>query len=115
MLGREPTDVEVNDWLHEMNEPFAHDPMYLDSGLPGYTETYGDVGNNSSMFGSSSIMLLLIAAGAAGLAYRRSRKRTADDDEFVKTNSDNTILGRLRNPFKRDKRGDGDDDFDKVL
>lgn len=38
VLGREPTDVEVNDWLHEMNEPFAHDPMYLDSGLPGYTE-----------------------------------------------------------------------------
>ena len=60
-------------------------------------------------------MLLLLAAGAAGLAYRRSRKKAADDDEFVKTNAESSLLGRLRNPFKRNKRGDGDDDFDKVL
>lgn len=116
VLGREPYDEEVNDWLYEMNEPFSHDPVYVDIGLPGYSESYqtGNTRDAAGTFGTSSILLLLLAAGATGLAYRRFRSKNTDDDEFVKTNHETSLLGRLRNPFNRKKR-DEDDDFDKVL
>lgn len=41
ITNRRPSNAEINDWLHEMNEPFSDDSFYLDLGLPGYTETYG--------------------------------------------------------------------------
>ena len=25
--GREPTTIEINDWLRDMNEPFSNDPF----------------------------------------------------------------------------------------
>lgn len=27
--GRSPSQAEINRWLHEMNEPWAHDQHYL--------------------------------------------------------------------------------------
>ena len=116
VLGREPYNDEVNDWLYEMNEPFSHDDLYLEVGLPGYTETYGGGSNNDSYLCSTNIFILLAAAGVgAYAAYRRNQQRQNSDDEFVKTNNNSSLLGKLRNPFNRKNNGDGDDDFDKVL
>lgn len=58
-----------------MNEPFSHDPIYVETGLPGYTESYhsGNPRAEPASYGSSSMFFLLLAAGAAALAYRRTR------------------------------------------
>ena len=102
-----------------MTEPFSGDNLYLDVGLPGYTEIYntGNPGSSGS-WGSYSLFFLLLAAGAAGLAYKW-KKRSNTDDEFVKAdaegNNSGNLLDRLKNPFRRRRKDDNDDDFDKVL
>ena len=65
-----------------MNEPFSHDQLYLDVGLPGYTESY-EVPNQGSYLPSANIFMLLIATGVAGYAYRRHQQKKINiDDEF---------------------------------
>lgn len=75
----------MNDWLYEMNEPFSNDQLYLDVGLPGYTERYNAPHQASMLPGlpSSNVFMLLIAAGVTGYAYRRyQQKKLNIDDEF---------------------------------
>lgn len=118
ITGRRATNQEVNDWLYEMNEPFSHDQLYLDVGLPGYTETYGNVNpmnNNASMLNSTNVFFVLLAAGAAAAAYKFRSRATEIDDEYVKADGDPSLIDKLKNPFNRNKKHDNDDDFDKVL
>ena len=111
ITGRTPSDNEINDWLYEMNEPFSHEQLYLDAGLPGYSEVYHS-DNDGSLLSYNNIFFVLLAVGMAGLAYKW-RKRRDQDDEFAKVDSETPFINRLKNPFKR--KDDNDDDFDKVL
>lgn len=89
----------------------------MDVGLPGYTETYAngpsEVATMGGM-GSTSMFLLLLAAGVGAAAYKMRKKRQTDD-EYFKADDEPSLIDKLKNPFNRGKKGDKDDDFDKVL
>lgn len=65
------------------------------------------------MMNSTNVFFVLLAAGAAAAAYKWRKRET--DDEFVKAESGSSLFDKLLDPFHRNKKNDGDDDFDKVL
>jgi len=61
------------------------------------------------------MFLALIIMAIVGYLYKKKNKKT-DTDELFKPRDDKAgIFDSLRNPFGRNGKKDGDDDFDHVV
>lgn len=97
--------------MFDHNEGFVGLPSLENEDIPGITSSYISQ-EPSSYFSSSSLFFLLLMFALGGMFYKM-RKKTVNEDDFVKA-EDNPVYEKFFNPFNR-RNKDNDDDFDKVL